>query len=187
MKPAANITDRAKRYRAQRNAPPGKRICNFCGGKENLDIDHISGDEADGAGDNLMFLCRACNTSKGVTQARARIGQRTRQFNPAAKVPNFADYSRAVDVLLGRRRGNAQEATGAVRRTPAKKRTEYAQRIRRTNPPSFEAYLKAIHEHTKKAHDKGGKVIHKTPHYLRREYAQKIADFLAQRRGSVPF
>lgn len=188
MKPAAQITDRAKRYRAVRNAPRGPRVCNFCGVRKNIDVDHISGDETEGDDENLMYLCRRCNTQKGVIQARARIGQRTRQYNPAARVPSFAQYSHAVNVLLGLEPGNAQEATAAIRRTPPDKRIEYARRRQRSNPaPSFEAYLAAVKEHTPKAHDKGGKIIHATPLRLRREYAARIADFKRQRRGDVPF
>jgi hypothetical protein len=44
MKPAAEITDRAKRYRANQNQPPGPRRCNFCGDAKNIDVDHIGGE-----------------------------------------------------------------------------------------------------------------------------------------------
>jgi hypothetical protein len=92
MKPASQITDRAKRYRANSNPPPGPRRCTFCASRKNVDIDHVSGNEFDDSPENKMYLCRSCNTRKGITQARHRIGTRTRQYNPF-RVPTFAQSS----------------------------------------------------------------------------------------------
>lgn len=133
MKPAAEITDRAKRYRANASPPPGPRRCNFCASRRNVDIDHITGDETDDTPDNLMFLCRGCNTLKGITQARNRIGTRTRQYNPA-RAPTFSEFKNAAAVLLGTARGSVAQATAAIRATAAATRAKYAARIAQANP-----------------------------------------------------
>ena len=133
MKPAASITDRAKRYRANRQPPPGPRRCNFCGRRQNVDIDHITGDETDDEPENLMYLCRPCNTAKGITQARNRIGTRTRQYNPA-KAPTFAQFKQHAAVLLGKARGSAAAATAAIRATPPRTRAQFAGKIAQANP-----------------------------------------------------
>ncbi len=41
--------------------------CNYCGSSENLAIDHIFSQKMGGndAGDNLIYACRSCNSSKG--------------------------------------------------------------------------------------------------------------------------
>ena len=133
-----NITDRAKRYRAQRNAPPGRKICNFCAQRENVDIDHVTGDESDGEPENLMYLCRPCNTRKGITQARNRIGSRTRQYNPM-KVPTFAQFKQHAAALLGIGPGDPAAATAAIRATPPETRAGYAAKIEAANPFKSEA------------------------------------------------
>jgi hypothetical protein len=101
MRPVSLITDRAKRYRA--NAGRKKaRLCAFCANPA-MDVDHISGDEAHGKHANLIDLCRSCNTRKGIVQKRARIGKRTRQYNPEApaRQPTFEEYIAAVRILRG--------------------------------------------------------------------------------------
>lgn len=138
MKPAHAITDRAKRYRANKQPPPGPRRCTFCSSRRNIDIDHITGDESDDAPANKMYLCRPCNTAKGIVQARNRIGARTRQYNPF-KVPTFAEFKHHAAVLLGVAAGDAHKATGAIRATPPEKRVEYADRIEAANPFKSEA------------------------------------------------
>jgi uncharacterized protein YlaI len=188
MKAAAEITDRAKRYRANRTPPPGRRVCNFCGRKKNIDIDHVDGDESDDAPDNKIYLCRECNTRKGIIQTRNRIGVRTRQYNPP-RVPTFAQFKHHAAVLLGIEAGDAGESTRAIKETPPATRARYAQQIAANPAPTFDQYRYAVSIHDKKthAHDEGGKIIHATPKYLRREYAAKIADFKRERRGEVPF
>jgi hypothetical protein len=131
MKPT--ITDRAKRYRAQRSAPPGRKICNFCADKQNVGIDHISGREDDGDAENLMYLCKSCNTTKGIVQARHRIGIRTRQYNPM-RVPTFTEFKEHAATLLGIGAGDPAEATAAIRSTPPATRSRYAEKIHAANP-----------------------------------------------------
>lgn len=194
MKPAHAITDRAKRYRANKNPPPGPRRCTFCARRKNIDIDHVTGNESDDSPGNKMYLCRPCNTAKGIVQARNRIGTRTRQFNPV-KVPTFAEFKHHAAVLLGLETGDPATSTAAIRATPPEKRVEYSGRIEKGNPrhnpaaPTFAQYAFAVSIHDKKthAHDEGGAIIHATPPALRREYAARIAETKRGRRGVVPF
>ena len=182
--PARQITDRAKRYRANRNPPPGRKRCQFCASRKNVDIDHVSGHEADDSPANKMFLCRSCNTRKGIMQARNRIGTRTRQYNPQP-APSFAAYCNAARVLVGETPGDVGEATATVQATTPARRAAFADRIATANPapPTFEQYLFAlgVHDHKNKAHDEGGAIIHATPPALRRRYALRIATIKSQR------
>lgn len=184
---SSEITDRAKRYRANRVALPGPKRCTFCGSKKNIDVDHIFGDESDGEIENLMYLCRSCNVRKAITQARNRIGVRTAQFNPEPKT-SFREFQHSAAVLLGLRRGSAAQATALIRATSPEKRAEYAARIARNPGPSdFRQYVHGVVTHQRGAHDEGGRIIHATPPELRSEYARQIAGIKARRRGEVPF
>lgn len=131
------ITDRAKRYRAQKNRPPGRKLCNFCASRRNIDIDHVTGNESEGDAENLIYLCRTCNTMKGITQARNRIGTRTRQYNPGRA--SFERFKHAAAVLIGIAPGSAAEATATIRATPPQTRAEYAERLAKQNPCVSEA------------------------------------------------
>jgi hypothetical protein len=77
------ITDRALRYRANRQPPPGPRICCLCGATRNVEVGHVNGHEEDTAAANLLWTCRGCNVRCGNTLRRAGIGRLTRQYNPA--------------------------------------------------------------------------------------------------------
>lgn len=128
-----NLTDRAKRYRANRNAPPGPRRCNFCTSRKNVDIDHISGDESDDEPENLMYLCRPCNTLKGFQQARNKIGVRTRQYNPEPR-PTLEKFKHAAAILLGKIKGSVAQATAYIRSVAPEKRAEFAGDLAERNP-----------------------------------------------------
>jgi hypothetical protein len=133
-----NLTDRAKRYRAQRNRPPGPKRCNFCTARRNIDVDHITGDESDGEWENLMYLCRPCNTTKGIVQARNKIGIRTRQYNPELR-PTLAKFKHAASILLGKIKGDVAAATAYIRGTAPEKRAEFAGQMAERNPFRSEA------------------------------------------------
>jgi hypothetical protein len=186
MKPASQITDRGKRYRANRNPPPGPRACNFCGKTKNVDVDHINGNEADDSPENKMHLCRSCNTSKGVVQKRANIGVRTRQYNPTAPpITTKTEWIHSAEVLLGLKRGDVRHHTERIRNTSPAKRASFTGAI---NPePTFGQYKAAVQMHTRHAHDEGGKIIHATSPETRSMYARAIAEIKRQRRGEVPF
>ena len=60
-KAAHQITDRAKRYRANAPecCPPLPRKCALCSSRRFVVVDHIDGDESNGSPQNLRWLCRA--------------------------------------------------------------------------------------------------------------------------------
>lgn len=182
-KTAKNITDRAKRYRANRNPPPGPRRCNFCSSRKNVDVDHIDGNEANDEPENKMFLCRPCNVAKAIVQVRNRIGIRTNQYNPQ-RVPTFSQFQRHARVLLGMETGDAAQSTAAILATPPKTRAKYAEWMQK-NPalPTYAQYARAVSIHQREAHDEGGAIIHATPPALRHRYAMKIAA-TKKKRGS---
>lgn len=188
MKPASQLSDRAKRYRANRTPPPGPRRCNFCASRKNVDVDHITGDESEGEPENLMYLCRPCNTSKAVTQARNHIGIRTRQYNP--QPAGFKRFTHAAAVLLGIEPGDAAAATTYVRNLSPLQRRKFSDAIAKRNPeaaPTFQQYVYGVTHHRRGAKDEGGAIIHATPAALRSQYAGQIARLKTQRRGEVPF
>lgn len=85
-KPVDQITDRAKRYRA--NAPEcrprGPKICHWCRTRTAPQYvpDHVDGNEAHNTRGNLVWACKSCNTKRGKAMAKAGRGVRTRQYNP---------------------------------------------------------------------------------------------------------
>jgi hypothetical protein len=126
-KPVDQITDRAKRYRAQQNVKGPKR-CVICGSTRNLDVMHLDGNESHGESRNLAWGCRSCNAKLGAAFKRIGKGVRTRQYNPASgAVPTFTQYSWAVSQQ--RHSGDAGDAGAIIHATPKVKRSEYAKRI----------------------------------------------------------
>jgi hypothetical protein len=123
------ITDRAKRYRANKIRPRGPKRCaykhrkNPCKGP--LGVNHIDGDESHGDQSNLNWACKRHNAQLAIYHKAMGKGVRTRQYNPGA--------------------------------------TNLAQ------------YVQAAVEHTRGAHDAGGRVIHETPKAKRRQFAREIA------------
>lgn len=145
-----NVTDRAKRYRANtdENRPPDPRICGFCGSDVNVEVDHIDGNEAHGEPENLMWLCRACNTTKGAVMRRAGLGVITAQYNPSAGAGGIDAWTQAADVLRGLRPGSVGRAARIVRSTPPSRRRQFAARLHQ-NPGAetvedFAAGLEAL-------------------------------------------
>lgn len=106
LKPVELITDRAKRYRAQKNAPPAPRRCHYCGSRQNVEVEHVDGFEEHIEPENLTWACRSCNTRKGVVFKNAGFGRRTRQYNP------HYSFSAAAAGLAGRRAGAAARKAG---------------------------------------------------------------------------
>lgn len=125
-KPTEDITDRAKRYRAQNNVTGPKR-CVLCNGSKDLQVMHLSGDESDGDEKNLAWGCRSCNGKLSAAWKRAGSPVRTRQYNPAGKtVPTFQQYAWAVS---NHERGAHDEGGAIIHATPRSKRIDYAGRI----------------------------------------------------------
>ena len=121
-----NITDRAKRYRAQNNVT-GPRKCVLCGSRSDLGVMHLTGNEDHGERENLAYGCRSCNGKLAAAYKTLNLGKPTNQYNPAKSgVPTFEQYMWAVS---NHSRG-AHDAGGAViHATPKHKRIEYARRI----------------------------------------------------------
>ena len=124
-KPVSRITDRAKRYRAQK-AIRGPRRCVLCGARGRLDVMHLDGDESHGEPENLAYGCRSCNTRLAHAFKRIGAGVRTRQYNPSSGVPTFGQYIWAV---THHTRRSHDEGGAIIHATPKSKRIEYAQRI----------------------------------------------------------
>jgi hypothetical protein len=140
MMPArSNLTDRAKRYRAQ-SAVYGAHQCVLCGARGRLDVMHLDGNEANGDPRNLAYGCRSCNAKLAAAFKRIGAGVPTNQYNPSQGVPSFQQYAWAVTQGPGgshheyRRgsgweRGAEDEAGAIIHATPKSKRIEYARRI----------------------------------------------------------
>jgi hypothetical protein len=120
-----NITDRAKRYRAQKNVKGPKR-CVLCGSTKDLGVMHLDGNETHGESKNLAWGCRSCNQKLSHGFKRAGAGKRTKQFNPSQGVPSFEQYAWAVS---NHSRGSHDEGGAVIHATPKSKRIEYAARI----------------------------------------------------------
>lgn len=135
-KPVSQITDRAKRYRAQQNVK-GPKKCVVCGSTKNLDVMHLDGDESHGESRNLAWGCRSCNAKLGAAFKRIGKGKLTRQYNPAQGVPTFEQYKFAVSHGIRRHwergsgwvAGEHDEYGAIIHATPKSKRSEYARRI----------------------------------------------------------
>jgi hypothetical protein len=120
-----NVTDRAKRYRAQKNVKGPKR-CVLCGSKEDLGVMHLDGDESHGEPKNLAWGCRSCNQRLSHAFKRIGAGKRTKQYNPSQGIPTFGQYAWAVSQHS---RGAHDEGGAIIHATPRHKRIEYAERI----------------------------------------------------------
>jgi hypothetical protein len=122
------ITDRAKRYRANQVKPRGRKHCayshreNPCKGP--LGVNHRDGDESNGAQSNLNWACKRHNAQLAIYHKAMGKGVRTRQYNPGAS--NLAQYVQAaVEHVRG-----AHDAGGKVlHETPKSKRRSFAREI----------------------------------------------------------
>lgn len=182
---AANLTDRALRYRAQRNSLPGPKVCGYCGSKRNVGVDHIDGREENGGERNLIYACKSCNTAKGFAFRNAGLGRRTVQFNPAGGRParSLNQWMLAGLSVCGRSDAmSVRDAAEMIAATSPKRRAEFAAEM--SNPaPTYAQYAWAVaqggprghHLETDGAHDEAGAIIHATPKHLRRQYAREIA------------
>lgn len=126
LRAAEDLTDRAKRYRAQ-NLVQGPKRCVLCGATDRLDVMHLDGNESHGEPENLAYGCRSCNVRLANAFRHIGAGIPTRQYsNPAGEVPTFAQYAWAVTQHT---RGRHDEAGKIIHHTPRSKRIEYAKRI----------------------------------------------------------
>jgi len=128
MMPArSNLTDRAKRYRAQ-SAVYGARRCVLCGARGRLDVMHLDGNEANEDPRNMAYGCRSCNGKLAAAFKRIGAGVATNQYNPrGGGIPTFSQYCWAVSQQ--QHSGEHGAAGAMIHATPKSKRIEYAQRI----------------------------------------------------------
>jgi hypothetical protein len=119
------VTDRAKRYRAQKNVRGPKR-CVLCHSTKDLGVMHLDGNEANGESKNLAWGCRSCNQKLSHGFKRAGLGVRTKQYNPSKGVPTFEQYCWAVQHHT---REAHDEGGAIIHATPKHKRIDYALRI----------------------------------------------------------
>src|SRR5579862_3498876 len=97
-KPVSEITDRAKRYRANRVRPIGPKVCayrhrsNPCKGP--LGVNHKDGNESNTKRANLNWACKRHNAQLALWHKATGRGVRTRQYNPGAT--NLAQYVQAA-------------------------------------------------------------------------------------------
>ena len=127
MPQRSNLTDRAKRYRAQ-NAVRGEHRCVLCNARGRLDVMHLDGNESHGEPANLAHGCRSCNGKLAAAFKRIGAGVPTNQYNPAkGGVPSFAQYCWAV--TQQQHSGEHGEAGAVIHATPRSKRIDYARRI----------------------------------------------------------
>ena len=137
MAQRVNVTDRAQRYRAQKNVT-GPKLCVLCGSRTNIDVMHLDGNESHGEPANLAYGCRSCNGTLAAAFKAIGAGRPTNQYNPAkGDYPTFQQYAWAVS--SGARQyypnstkhesGVKDEAGAVIHATPKHKRIEYAKRI----------------------------------------------------------
>jgi len=122
------VTDRAHRYRANRLAPLGSKVCALCGSRQNLTVDHKDGHPDHTTRSNLRWLCKSCNTARGIWMRDHGRGRLTHQYNPAkGEPPTYEQYAWAVSQQ--QHSGEHGEAGAIIHATPKELRSEYARRI----------------------------------------------------------
>lgn len=174
MKPVTQITDRAKRYRANRVHKLRKR-CEECGAKRNLGVGHRDGDESNNRPSNLFTQCKSCNGKQAARDKKMGRGVRTRQYNP--------DDYRVQEFYPGRYK--VYTGAGVSPTLTSKKKVaawiawhkQIVAKVAKKNPgaTNLAQYVQAAVEHTRGAHDEGGRVLHETPKSKRKEFAREIA------------
>jgi hypothetical protein len=221
LKPVSQITDRAKRMRANRVHKLRKR-CEECGSRKNLGVGHRDGDESNNRPSNLFTQCKSCNGKQAARDIKAGRGVRTRQYNPNGLVkgeryfvkiawrgaptelvpvrtpeeasdifqqtrdqfgfgssdmkPGAGDIVTSSGKVVGRISYNGRIwplGSDPWAKNPRKRLYKKARR----NPgaTNLAQYVQAAVEHTRGAHDEGGRVIHETPKSKRKEFAREIA------------
>jgi hypothetical protein len=140
LRPIEQITDRAKRYRANRPdvVPPGPRICGYCGSKRNVGVDHVDGHEEHCEPGNLMFACKSCNAQKAHLFKAAGLGRRVNQNNPARPGGvTMAQYEAAIKVMRGVFPGDMSKAVDTVRSASASMRSAYTAKTWKTRRAKY--------------------------------------------------
>lgn len=131
FRPTSEITDRAKRYRANKSDATPKKHCFSCGAKNPRDRAHIDGNESNNDPRNLAPQCRSCNVRFANTLHKAGVGKKTRQYNPKkrASSPSLGAYLSAIAIARGDQPGNVTSAVRTLQATTPAQRSQYAKRI----------------------------------------------------------
>jgi hypothetical protein len=169
MSSSDKITDRAKRYRANRVHTKRKR-CEECGSKRNLGVGHRDGDEANNRPSNFFTQCKSCNGKQAARDKRMGRGVRTRQYNPENTRRMMANLSKLAQQAA--KRGDSKTFNRHLRTL---KMLEAEARKKNPGATNLAQYVQAAVDHTRGAHDEGGRVIHETPKSKRKEFAREIA------------
>lgn len=133
-KPVDQISDRAKRYRANQKGfrPGAPKQCNFCGNRKNIGVGHVDGDESHGEPENLIWTCKSCNAKAAHLMKNAGIGRRVVQRNKSrgggSRRGQLKAYGDAIKVMRGEFDGNVAAAVATIHATPASIRSEYTSR-----------------------------------------------------------
>lgn len=134
-KPAAAVTDRALRYRANsddcRPAPPER--CWWCGDSR-VEVAHIDGDESNTTPENLAWTCRSCNQRVAAVLRAAGIGRTTNQYNAAGRrrrkgATDWREFAQALGILDGSAIGDKDQAIALLKETPMSRRSEFQRDI----------------------------------------------------------
>ena len=130
FRPTGEITDRAKRYRANKADATPKRRCFSCGAKNPRDRAHIDGNEANNHPNNLAPQCRSCNVLFANTLRKSGVGKKTRQYNPRnPNVPAIGAYVHSIQVLRGEEKGSVESAVKTIQATPPTVRHTYGKKL----------------------------------------------------------
>ena len=189
------VTDRAQRYRANRVHKLKKR-CEECRSREHLGVGHRDGNESNNRPSNLFTQCKSCNGKQTARDIKAGRGVRTRQYNPD-KISGHEGWKQLMATKLAqkydslRKSGMSRDKALAetLRTTTAGPGSIALFRKIAKNPGAnnLAQYVQAAVDHTRGAHDEGGRVIHETPKSKRREFAREIAFRKGHRNPARPF
>ncbi len=202
-----NPSDRALRYRANRNAPD-VTPCLWCGARKSpggrpLEVAHINGLEDDNDPANLGWTCRPCNVKTGRTLAAAAIGRKTVQFNPGSVQ---GQWTHAVMVTRGDIPASKRELVEAVevlRSTPLDRRGRLAAALTnrgrlmlpRSNPKregaknldQWRAFVSMMRSYDQAESDEGYSLVMATDPALRSRFNKQLWKYRRRRAGEVPF
>lgn len=126
-----NLTDRAHRYRANANPPPGEKRCCLCGSQHQVMVGHVNGREEDSGPENLFWTCRSCNAVCANSLKRAGLGRPTNQYNPATKgAQSLGQWMNAISSMKSEGGTmTVRDAVAMIRATSAEDRSRFARDI----------------------------------------------------------
>jgi hypothetical protein len=95
-----------------------------------VEVGHVDGHEENTETYNLFWTCRRCNVRCGIVLRRAKLGRKTRQYNPASGAQNLGQWLNAVMSLRGEGGTmSVADAVAMVHATPGEDRSRFAREI----------------------------------------------------------